>query len=124
MALLSNNVRGLLKVLGTFLVLPAIVGLVGGVEYIWDQGYLWGPYWQRLGSVYDPKYKELRCLDENGELMKMGPPCLVWTARGYRAMERWQKDCQRNGGAEEACMREALDRLMEYQPGRHGTSSP
>jgi hypothetical protein len=117
---LSNNARGLLKVLSVLVVFPAVL-LVG---YLWDEfGDRWGPYWERLESIYDPKLKAMRCLDENRELIDMEPPCLVMTSRGHRTVNQWQNECERNGGNEEVCMRQAVERLTEYQPGKKVSST-
>lgn len=86
-----------------------VVLLAIGAFYLWDEGYF-GGYWERAGSLYDPKLKAFRCLDENGEIMEdLVPPCLVMTGRGYKARERRARECEKKGGNHDACAQESYD---------------
>lgn len=73
-------------------------------------------YWERYKSVYDPKLKQMRCVDETGNIMDMEPPCYVLTLAGRQAVTKKEKDCIEAGGQPEKCKNEAWNWLYSKRP--------
>jgi len=103
---------GPLKILVIFFGIPIAV-FMGA--YLWDEGYL-GSYWERYGSLYDPKLKVHRCLNEYGQLAEdLEPPCVMMTLRGRKAMERHKIAYVDSGGNPEVCAAQALQWLLSKE---------
>lgn len=74
------------------------------------------PYWKKHKSVYDPKLKQNRCIDETGNIMDIEPPCLSLTVEGRNALQKKEKNCIDEGGVSEKCKKEAWDWLYSKRP--------
>jgi hypothetical protein len=74
------------------------------------------PYWERQKSTYDPVLKRMRCLEGNGELSELTPPCLIVTLKGQRAIEKRIEACEASGREHDACADEAWTWMRQRAP--------
>lgn len=104
----------LLKILGL------IIGTTLSVNtliYISDQGYL-ADYWEPRKSLWDPRLKIFRCLDEHGQIdiADRQPPCSIITLAGQKLAERRIARCITAGGEKERCTHEARSFVYAMRP--------
>jgi hypothetical protein len=85
--------------------------------YLYEQGFL-TDYWEPRASLWDPRLKIYRCLDENGQIDKADrqSPCSVMTLAGQRFGERRIAKCMAAGGNEQQCTEEAWRWVYSMRP--------
>jgi hypothetical protein len=85
--------------------------------YLYEQGYL-SDYWEPRDSMWDPRLKIFRCLDEHGQLDKddRQPPCSVMTLPGQKAGDRRIAQCLAKGGDRKQCSEETWRWLYSMRP--------
>ncbi len=104
----------ILKILGLMI---ATVLSVHAVIYVADQGYL-ADYWEDRESLWDPRLKIFRCLDDQGQIDKADrqPPCSVITLAGQKLAERHMAKCLKAGGEAQRCTHEAWIFVYAMRP--------
>lgn len=76
------------------------------------------PYWEQRKGIFDSTRNEYRCVDENGELSALRPPCAVLTLRGLRTLDERAAACRRRGGVPAVCHDEAWSWMYAQRPTR------